>query len=206
MYFSIFIQFLPFFFLIFIKNKVLQKIKRTLLFLCFIYIITDFLSLLLAPIYKNNNPIYHIYTLTTGLLILYFYKSLFTNKKTILLLNCSMLFFSTISLFLFFYNDGYRFNNTFSNILISVFIISFSIYYFYTLFVKMNIKNLLNYPQFWIVSAFLIFFGTTFYLSLFEDFVRSYNYNLLNYIWPIHLTSTIIFNLLLSKGIWTMRK
>ncbi len=206
MYFSIFIQFLPFFTLTFVKNRVLFKLKRTLLILCSIHIFTDFLSLILAPIYKNNNPIYHIYTLVTGLLVLYIYKSLFTGKKIALFIQSSMLILTTISIFLFFYKEGYKFNNTFSNILLCVFIVLLSLYYFFNLFYEMKIKNLLNYPQFWIVSAFLIFYGTTFYLSLFEDFICSYNYDLFQYIWPIHLTSTIIFNFILTKGIWTMRK
>jgi hypothetical protein len=206
MYFSIFIQFLPFFLLLFISNKILQNLRRILLLLCSIHLVSDFLSLFLAPIYKNNNPIYHIFTLLTGVLVLYFYKSLFASKKIALLIQSLMLMFTTISIFLFFYKEGYKFNNTFSNIFLCVLIVLLSLYYFFNMFIEMKVKNLLKHPQFWIASAFLIFYGTTFYLSLFEDFIRSYNNDLCNYIWPIHLISTIIFNLILTKGIWTMRK
>lgn len=206
MYFAIFIQVLPILLLLSIRNKVQIFLKRTLFLLCTINIVTDLLSIIMAPIYKNNNPIYHVYTLVIGIIILIMYKSFFKIKILKSIINFSIIFFSILSIFIFFYHDGYKYNNTVSNILLSILIVTLSFVYFYILFIDMKIKNLLIHPPFWIISAFLIFYGSTFYLSLFEDFISSYNYNLLNYTWPVQLITTIIFNLILAKGIWTMRK
>lgn len=206
MYFSIFIQFLPFTLLFFIKNKVFYSIQRTLLIFCTISIVSDFAGLILAPIFKNNNPIYHIYSLTAGVTILIIYISIFQHLRIKKLIFFVSIIFVILSIFFFFYKDGYKINNTFSNIALCLIIMVLSIYYFYTIFIEKKIKVLKDHYFFWINCAFFIYYGTIFYISLFENFIRSYNYDLFLYIWPIQLITTIIFNLILAKGIWTMRK
>lgn len=119
--------------------------------------------------------------------------------------NWIIVFFVLISIFLFFYDEGFKRNNTISNTLLSLIVISLAITYFYSIFLEMRIKNLKKHFLFWMNSAFLIYYGTTFYLTLFEDFIRSYDNNLYYFIWPILLITNIIFNLILAKGIWTMR-
>lgn len=205
-YSSIFIQFLPLLLLFFIKNKDLITMKRALILFCAINIIADIVGVIVAPIYKNNNPIYHIYTLTAGVTILYMYFIIIQSERIRKYILIVAALFSTFSIFFFFYKDGYKLNNAFSNITLCLIMMILSIYYFYTIFVELKIKVLKNYYFFWINSAFLIYYGTTFYLSIFENSIRSVTYDLYDYLWPIQLIATIILNLILAKGIWKMKK
>ena len=205
MYFSIGIQFLPFLLLIFIKNSAFLKLRRALLVLGSITIISDVLALVCAPIYQNNNPIYHVYTILTGAVILSIFLSLFKDKLTKKSIQVMLTLFMTSAIYLFFHAQGYLSNNVFSNCILSILIVLLSVLYFYKLGLEMQVENLFNNPQFLIVSSFLVFYGSTFYLLLFEDFIRSENYNLLNYTWPIHFISTIIYNLILARGVWKMK-
>jgi hypothetical protein len=202
----ILIGFLPLILLLAVKNNALapKNLNRALVLLCLISIFSDLICYISAPIFKNNNPIIHVYEILSGAVILHIYKLNFTNEKTKKIILLLLFVFVSFSIFLFFYKDGFKFDNTESTISLKIMVILLSMYYFLTLFYQLKIRSLKNHYFFWINAAFLFYSGTTFYIFLFENFVIFGLYK--NYIWPIHLIATIIFNLLLSKGIWTMKK
>ena len=205
-YLTALIPFLPLILLLVVKNntKAPKNLCRALLLLCVISILSDLIGIIAGPIFKNNNPIYHIYDILSGAVILHIYKLNFTNEKTKKIIILLLFVYVTFSIFLFFYKDGYKFDNTKSVISLKIIVILLSIYYFLTLFYELKIRSLKNYYFFWINTAFLFYCSTTFYVFLFEDFVLLHTNEF--YLWPIHLIDTIIFNLLLSKGIWKMKK
>lgn len=205
-YLTALIPFLPLILLLVVKNntKAPKNLCRALLLLCVISILSDLIGIIAGPIFKNNNPIYHIYDILSGAVILHIYKLNFTNEKTKKIIILLLFIYVTFSIFLFFYKDGYKFDNTVSVISLKIIVILLSIYYFLTLFYELKIRSLKNYYFFWINTAFLFYCSTTFYVFLFEDFVLLHTKEF--YLWPIHLIATIIFNLLLSKGIWKMKK
>jgi hypothetical protein len=202
----ILIGFLPFILLLVVKKNSLapKNIHRALVLLCLISIFSDLICYISAPIFKNNNPIIHVYEILSGAVILHIYKLNFTNEKTKKIIQLLLFIFVSFSIFLFFYKDGFIFDNTESTISLKIIVILLSIYYFITLFYELKIRSLKNYYFFWINAAFLFYSSTTFYLFLFEDFVMLGTNEY--YLWPIQLIATIIFNLLLSKGIWAMKK
>jgi len=154
----------------------------------------------------NCNPIFHVYTLSIGLVIAFlFHKEL--RKKNLSLI---LLFLTTIFIFLsffeFFYLDGYLKNDTLSNTYLTILVFSFSLVYFYHLLIEMKIANILTHSFFWICSAFIVYFGATFSISIFEEIVRSDNMELFLAVWPIQLVTTIIYNLLLTIAFWNLKK
>ena len=205
-YLTILITFLPLILLLLVRNNTTaqKNLRRALLLLCVISIFSDLIGVIAGPIFKNNNPIYHVYDILSGAVILHIYKLNFTNEKTKKIIILLLFVYVTFSIFLFFYKDGYKFDNTKSVISLKIIVILLSIYYFLTLFYELKIRSLKNYYFFWINAAFLFYSSTTFYVFLFEDFMMLFTNEI--YLWPIHLIATIIFNLLLSKGIWTMKK
>ena len=205
-YLTILITFLPLILLLVVRNNTIvpKNLRRAILLLCLISIFSDLIGFIAGPIFKNNNPIYHVYDILSGAVILHIYKLNFTNEKTKKIIILLLFIYVTFSIFLFFYKDGYKFDNTKSVISLKIIVILLSIYYFLTLFYELKIRSLKNYYFFWINTAFLFYCSTTFYVFLFEDFMMLFTNEI--YLWPIHLIATIIFNLLLSKGIWTMKK
>jgi hypothetical protein len=205
-YLTYLITFLPLILLLVVRNNTIapKNLRRAILLLCLVSIFSDLIGYIAGPIFKNNNPIYHVYDILSGAVILHIYKLNFTNEKTKKIILLLLFVFVSFSIFLFFYKDGFKFDNTESTISLKIMVILLSMYYFLTLFYQLKIRSLKNHYFFWINAAFLFYSGTTFYIFLFENFVIFGLYK--NYIWPIHLIATIIFNLLLSKGIWTMKK
>ena len=59
-----------------------KNLRRALLLLCVISIFSDLIGVIAGPIFKNNNPIYHVYDILSGAVILHIYKLNFTNEKT----------------------------------------------------------------------------------------------------------------------------
>jgi hypothetical protein len=205
-YLTYLITLLPLILLLVVRNNTTapKNLRRALLLLCVISIFSDLIGVIAGPIFKNNNPIYHVYDILSGAVILHIYKLNFTNEKTKKIIILLLFVYVTFSIFLFFYKDGYKFDNTKSLISLKIIVILLSIYYFLTLFYELKIRSLKSYYFFWINAAFLFYSSTTFYVFLFEDFMMLVTNEI--YLWPIHLIATIIFNLLLSKGIWTMKK
>lgn len=153
----------------------------------------------------SNNSIVQIYTMFMVVYIyLYYRNTVFLKNKKLHELIVLMMFIFMI--FFFFKNLGNSKINVISNLCLTLYGVLLASIYFYKVYTEMKIANLFQDGLFWVNSAFLIYFSSTFYVSLFEDYIRSEDSNLLYYTWPIQLVSTIIFNVILSRGIWLMRK
>jgi hypothetical protein len=156
--------------------------------------------------FKNCNPIFHIYTITFGLLISYlFYRQI--NKKfiSILILIASSLLL-TVSIYEFTYASGYLKNNPYSYNFLTIYSILLCLIYFYFLLIELQVEKILHHSFFWVSAALLIYFGATFSISLFEGFVRAENDDLLMAVWPIQLITTIIYNIILTIAFWNLKR
>jgi hypothetical protein len=80
-------------------------------------------------------------------------------------------------------------------------IIIFSLYYFYLENEKEETKEHMQ-DFFWFNSAFLLFFGTSFFIFLFDDFILTADRAVGRLLWTIHLINNMIFYALLTVGIW----
>lgn len=199
---------IPIFLLAFLKSKF--KTERELLSVLFVYVslsvLTEIINLIFIDLFNNNNPVIHIYTVLGFVNLVYFYKLLLKDKYYDNFYKPIILLFSFLSLFYSFFIKGIMNINVISNLIFTIFMVFSSSLYFYKIYTEMKVSNLFQDGLFWVNSAFLIYFSSTFYVSLFEDIIKSVDLNLFYYTWPIQLVSTIIFNVILSRGIWLMRK
>lgn len=190
-----------------LKDKTLSRILKVLSLFLVLSLATEFVSFYVINIqHKDNKWVLNLYTLICQLNLSLFYWMLNQSR----LIRIFVLTFNIVFLFLFICNiqmfNSQVFDNQLAYILSSLFLITISVLYFKKIYFEMKIANLFQDGLFWVNSAFLIYFSSTFYVSLFEEYIRSEDLNLLYYTWPIQLVSTIIFNVILSRGIWLMRK
>jgi len=89
---------------------------------------------------------------------------------------------------------------------LSALIIFVTIYYYYETFTEMKIKNLSNHPFFWVYSALLLYVGGAFILRLFQTGMDTIVPGISSRLWPINSISTIIFNFLILRAVWLMKK
>lgn len=87
-------------------------------------------------------------------------------------------------------------------LLLSISGVAISMYYYYCMFDKPETGRVMKIPLFWINGAFLFYFGSTIFLSLFEEYIRSNGIGLISLLWPIQIIATIILNTLIVIGLY----
>jgi hypothetical protein len=172
----------------------------------FLLIVFKFLSvgleLVFARVFKNCYPIFHISVfIETFLILLYFIHSGFYRKIS--------LFFLATAVILFYIETFYLeqlFNNNFMMTLFSNVVISLiSFLNLYTLFSSKKLDKSYFQFHFFINTGFFIFYVSSFYVSLFESYIRE-SISLFIIIYPIFWIFLITENILLTKGIWHLQK
>lgn len=206
MYLAIVSPLVPFVFLLIKGNKTTETLRNVLFMVVISSIFADILSLILAKISVNTYPISHIYILVIALLLLYLYAQMIVWKW----IRPAILGMSLVILGTFFYEaiilEGIYDANTYTNGITSITMVILSLLYFYSRLDLIQSKEELYNSYFWINCALLIYFGSTFFVTLFEEYVRNENPSLFDVTWPIQFIATIVFNLILAKGIWATTK
>lgn len=197
--------FLPLILLI-LNYKAFNNQLKALLAYISASILTEITGLYFINNSKFSLPIFYIFTLIEVSLISYmFIKEIDGNKyKSIIKLGLAIFIVSSIISFLT-YNCSLLADN-FSRPFAFALIFSFSLIFFYKVFIDSNISNLINYYFFWFNSAFLSYFGTNFIFFLLLPYVVTENKNFVSVLGVFHLVMSIIYNILLSIGIWKIKK
>ncbi|MGZ3885527.1 MAG: hypothetical protein ACXVPQ_11885 [Bacteroidia bacterium] len=136
--------------------------------------------------------------------IIYLYKKFFErfiNLPLPLLIGP----FVAIASIAFFYNGI----NTFSSLALSIetFVFIFcSLSAFYLIFRDLLYDSLFSEPFFWINTAILIYFAGDLFFFGFLSFSQKYNPKTLALIYPIHSIMHILYYILISAGLWQVRK
>lgn len=172
----------------------------------FIYMVIACLSEImgfLAPYFTQSNEIvYDLFTLFEFIILVYvLLKELKPAKIETWLL---AIYLSFISLWC--YEFFFTTNTLISYSIEALVIISLSVYYFYKVFMDMEIVKLTKHYFFWINSGFLIYFTATFFVMLFEEFIREGSQEMTHFLWVIQLISNIIFSTLLIIGICKVKR
>lgn len=77
--------------------------------------------------------------------------------------------------------------------------------WFKSLFKNVEILNLWKHDNFYFVSAFFIYYFTTFLLFLFGNVVFDISIYAVGY-WLVNIIATLILRILLIAGVWNMKK
>lgn len=182
-------------------------ILGALLFGLMVNLSTDLVSLYLSVNGLSNHLMLDYYSIAFGLSTLFLFyllnRSTFISKVILLyaalLILEFVLFEMEISLFVSWFLDPY--------FVLSLMIISISLMYFFNIFNELKIERIESEFSFWLNCAFLIYFASTLFLSLIKSVIFSDHQHLHWYLWPIQLVATIVFNLLVTIGVWVkMRK
>jgi hypothetical protein len=189
---------LPILLFLFFKQK--EKVKWVFFYFSGFVFIHAIISALLAIYYGKNIAFYFniIFIPIEFLLISYFFWQVLEYEfhKKILLISCSI--FIVIYIIVTVISPLVRFNSLING-LESILIITYSLFFFYE---KLKYpKNLFIYsqPYFWGVSAFFLFFTTSFFVFLFRQMAWSQSIFIYQYVY-IHAFAGIIRNILLGVG------
>ena len=85
-------------------------------------------------------------------------------------------------------------------------LIILSIIFFFNVFTDLEIPKLTNYPYFWLNSAFLVYFGTAFFLFLFNNTAKDFDKAIVYFLTAIHHIVNIAYNILITIAICKVKK
>jgi hypothetical protein len=135
------------------------------------------------------------YRLAAFLVITLIYHYAFNRRYRKILLGVALCFviFGIINVLLIQRGDI----NSYTDIFLSLFTMTYAVYYFFMLMKEMPTFELHKLPMFWINSAFILYFAGNLFLFVFTDYlVEVLNNNLMLY-WTFHNVLSVIEILLL---------
>jgi hypothetical protein len=176
---------------------------RILVFYVFLSGCVDVLSDIIIQYFKHSNTeLLRGFTLLEFVLLTLYFRTLFNSKIAKRLLLAAILSFGIIDIICTqFLQPGDAFDS-YASAIESLFMVFFPLCYFYKIFAEAVIEKLEKEPSFWIVTAILIYFAGTLFLFLCSDIaLTSMKEYFLKY-WSINFILNIIFNILLTAGLW----
>jgi hypothetical protein len=99
----------------------------------------------------------------------------------------------------------FKFTHEYLNGAEGILMLCFSGYYYYQLQSETQDENISANAFFWINSGVFLYFGTSFFVLLFENNLRYQEEFIRILSWSIHHTSNIAHNILFSFGIWKIK-
>ena len=187
-----------------------RRIDFQLKFILLLYLTISFIPGILSEIIpfsaKISYMVINIYTLIAGIFVFGIFRLFFTEKKNKQLTWILGLMFLITSIYFAITENGFSHSNTIPYIILSLSVMFLVLYYFRSVFMKLEIIELTKHLPFWISSAMLIYFGSTIFFSLFEEILRGSDNWVFYYTFQIQLSATILFNILITIGLWRTRQ
>lgn len=190
-------------FLLKFKNWSSDKYVRALFGLLGISLITDVVCFIVANYGIHTTPFQFVYIILSSIITLNIYRIHFKKTKIFILL---IIIFELFTIYTLLIHDGLIGGINLPYLFLIIIVLAMSVAYFYRLFKKMDIPLLTDNFFFWMNSAFMVYFGTTLFLYLFENVLTDPSMGIYLYTWPIQIVATIIFNCILIRGIWVTRR
>lgn len=192
---------IPFLFSV-IKFKTLNQTMRVLLFYLTVTVIMETASFFLTSNGVQNYALENTYTFIEGTCIFLMYYLQFKNPLAKKILIGAYLFFFILSGFLLIFMGAYNKPDNIINSLEAWMVLMFGTYYLYTLYSDLSIPKLTDYYFTWINVAIQLYFCVSMLIFFFNNYLEKGGLTQYYNIYSIHLIGNMLFNLLLTIGIW----
>jgi hypothetical protein len=176
----------------------------TVLLLPVLSLLSDLTSGFIVEDESSKYIAIHLYTLFTGLVYLMYFAHVYERLKIYFL--ALIFIFSGICITEFIYKNGYQTINAVSNTVLSIIVFIMAFFYFFKAINELKFQRITDDIHFYINFAFLFYFGTTFFFSLFETYIRSISINIADYSFYVLFVSNLIYNIIISTGLWLTRR
>lgn len=187
----------------FIWFKTLSTHLRVLFIYGIVCIVTEVLSVLFGDKdLQSYNLVQNIFTFIEFFLFTFiFYKTIGTILASRTILVFAILYVFLTALVLFVSKSPFEQNNILSPAE-ALILSGCSIYFFYRIDADLHIPRLGEHNLFWLNSAVLIYFGSSFILFLFDGYLEKFGETTFKFLWSLHLLINILYNTLLGIAIW----
>ncbi|MDX2174387.1 MAG: hypothetical protein SFY56_14895 [Bacteroidota bacterium] len=188
------------------KRSAFNNQLKALFLYIVVAIVVDVFSAVFNSFKINRLPLQLCFDIFELLIISYLYWLQFNNRvlKFTIVSFVGIYLISIVYFFLTHQNIENIIN--YADVIEASIIIILSLIFFFKVLADLEIPKLTAYPFFWFNSAFLLYFGTSFFLFLFNNNLRSFNETIVLFLNAIHLLMNICFNTILSIGLCKVKK
>ena len=149
----------------------------------------------------NNYVIFHLFTFAGSIFLMLYYHSLIQNKiyrNLALIIIISFLLFSIISIIFWVSLNAHPSMVRYIECILQMVL---CLFFFADLFKKSEVKKLLYYPHYWMVSGFLLYFSGTFFMNIVGD-IEIVPDQLGFDVYIIHSILNIFLNIIYTIVLW----
>lgn len=202
---SILSPILPIFYCIKKRSAFNLQLKALFIYIV-VAILVDILSVIFNSFKIERLPLQLSFDVFELVTISYLYWLQFNNRalKIVIGILVSIYLISIIYFFVTHQNIENVIN--YADVIEASIIIILSLIFFFKVLADLEIPKLTAYPFFWFNSAFLLYFGTNFFLFLFNNNLRGFNETIVLFLNAIHLIMNVCFNSILSVGLCKVKK
>ena len=181
-----------------------NKLSHSLKIICGFILLTLILEIIAERLNAygiNNYVIFHLFTFGGSIFLMLYYRSLIQNKvfrNLVLIILIAFLLFSIISDIFWVSLNAHPSMVRYTECIIQMVL---CLFFFVDLFQKSDVKNLIYYPHYWMVSGFLLYFSGTFFMNLTGDIaVMTKQMGFNGYF--IHSILNIFLNIIYTIVLW----
>jgi uncharacterized membrane protein YfcA len=155
---------------------------------------------------KNNLFLLHIFTIEEFVMVSLFYSASLKEYISKRVFYTFIVLFTIFSLFNSFFLQPFTKNNTYARSIEGLFIIAYTIIYFYKSLDETNAVREKRTTFLWISSGFLLYFSYSVLLFTLSNFIRGNDLRELRLtLWAIHALFSILLYIQISIGLWKYR-
>ncbi len=186
--------------------RTLNKLLRVLFLYILVSMFAEIGGLILSQNKIHNYLLQHIFTIIECGLIAWIYLFQFVNKwhKTIVYVVFCIFLLTSIVILIF--KGGYNRGDSILSTFESCFIMTLSGIYILKNLREITLSKLSDSYFSWLNAGFLIYFSTSFFLFLFNDYIESCELTIAYILYSLHLISNIAYNILLGIGVWKAKQ
>jgi hypothetical protein len=180
----------------------LRRAWTNLRWLCLILIISlasDLISLLFVQYSLNTYIIGNVYLIIQFSLLALLFRNNLQHQIGIDIATIASILFCLVNIINF---QGAWVLNSVSNVLTSLVLIGFSLYYFYRLLNDLPIIHVQQLPMLWITFGVLTYYGGNFFLFLVNNYLTPGVAGSQRVMWILHNLLNIIKNVLFAIALW----
>jgi hypothetical protein len=181
------------------RLRVFNFSLKTLFLLVIIALITEIVCYLHFLKASSTIPIFFIYTIFEGFILLFFYSIVFESSISKSFIKISIVCYLILAALSFILNWSHEILNASEGFLL---LLLSSMCFYNMLNLEKVFQPISSNYLFWINSGIFLYFGINLFLLLFENTIRNSNPFIRNFSWSIHLFINIVFNSLLAIGFW----
>lgn len=185
----------------FFKYHVLSSPLRILTWYLSFSAVLNIITVLLAGYQVNNLPLLHFYTLTEFILLMVFFKRIFSSHKIERYFLPLIIAFSLLCIINAVYFQSLFTYNSYTKTAEAIIVCFFSAKYFFVLLDGIDKITPAKKSLIYINTGLLLYFSCSFIIFvLYKNGIMSWDMSL--FIWSIHATFLLLMYILFAIGLW----